>query len=233
MAREQFIHDLWKADRHLAPAQVEADSPYRGVLAVAKLLQRADLWLTPRVVDSYRPEDFSDLPPERQEELRLAVEGFRQVVASVSPRAPATPEQAQQGREHLEKVISALREGLLREWGAALEKLVGDAETWSSRQEWGTKRDPKQLQEPLLGSYTAPRLLIHTLDGRLLLDPITRFAVGVEGLVELCVIPSFDSVRITRGESGWDIHPDSPDEPSRKWSEEAFVNTVRELLRRQ
>jgi hypothetical protein len=89
------------------------------------------------------------------------------------------------------------------------------------------------LHEPLLGAYSAPRLLIHTLEGRLLLDPVTRFAAGAQGLVELSVMPSYDSVRITRANGAWDIQPDPPDDPSRQWTEEAFVTTVRESLRRQ
>lgn len=233
MAREEFIRDIWRADRQLAPAQVQTDSPYVQPNVVAWVLRRADLWLTPKVVESYRPEDFLNLPPNRQDELRLAVEGFRRVAEAVPSRSPATPEQSAQGRRHLETVIAILRDLLLPEWVGALERLAQEAETWSQRQDWGVKRDPKPLHEPLLGIYSAPRLLIHTVEGRLLLDPVTRFAAGAEGLVELSVMPSYDSVRLTRANGTWDIQPDPPDEPSRPWAEEAFVTTVRESLRRQ
>jgi hypothetical protein len=233
MARETFIGDLWSADRELHRPQERVERRYLLPNGCTKLLPHPDRWLTPRVVERYKPEDFSDFPPERQQELRSAVESFRQIATAVPPKTSATLEQAELGAQHLEKIISILREHLLPEWLAAMEKLVQDAETWSRRQDWAVKRDLKELHDGLLGDYSAPRLLIHTLDGRLLLDPVTRFASGVLGLAELCVMPSYDSTRIARHEDGWYLHPDPPDEPPRKWSEETFVTHVRELLHAQ
>jgi hypothetical protein len=48
------------------------------------------------------------------------------------------------------------------EWIGAVEKLVEDAENWSKKQSWAVRRDMKSLTEESLGTYTVPRLLIHT-----------------------------------------------------------------------
>jgi hypothetical protein len=116
------------------------------------------------------------------------------------------------------------------EWIAAVEGLVADAEAWSKTQGWATRRDPKTIAEDPLGAYLVPRLLIHGVDGRLLLDPVTRFVVGGLGLVDFCVLPSYDWVKIVRTPAGWEFHPAQPDVPHRAWSEGAFVEVARELL---
>lgn len=118
------------------------------------------------------------------------------------------------------------------EWISAVDQLLRDAEQWSRKQDWATRRDPKTITEDEngIGVYTVPRLLIHTIDGRLLLDPIARFVVGANGLVELCAMPSYDWARIVRTEKGWQLYTDKPDWVPQPWSEQVFLDTVRELI---
>ena len=116
------------------------------------------------------------------------------------------------------------------EWLAAIEKLMQDAEEWSRKQDWATRRDPKKIKERGLGEYIVPRLLIHSIDGRLLLDPMAGEVIGAKGRVELCVMPSYDSVVIARLDDGWKMLPQTGDGDLIPLTEETFVSTVRRLL---
>lgn len=115
------------------------------------------------------------------------------------------------------------------EWVAAVEQLVRDAEAWSQAQGWACRREQKTVTEDRLGEYSAPRLLIHSPDGRLLLDPIARHVPGALGVVEFCALPSYDSVRIARTEAGWGLYPDGASDRPRPWSETAFLESARRL----
>ncbi len=120
------------------------------------------------------------------------------------------------------------------EWVAAVDKLLQDAEAWSKKQDWATRRDPKTVNEEEIGEYTVPRLLIHSIDGRLLLDPLTPFAGGgARGVVEFCVMPSYDWVRIIRDQDGWKILPEARSDELRPLTEASFVETARQLLTRK
>jgi hypothetical protein len=230
MTREAFIRDIWQADRLLAPPRVETDSPYLDTKVLAQALQNADLWLTVKAVEAFDPADFADVAKAQQEALRRAVARFRAVAAEVPAKEPAAPKQAERGREALQHVIAALRAIVLPEWSNALDDLIGNTENWAHHQEWAVKRDSKRLREPLLGTYEAPRLLIHTLDGRFLLDPITRFAAAAEGLVELCLMPSYDSAAVFRVAGQWYLRPFRAGGKQQRWSEETLRKAVHQLL---
>ena len=115
------------------------------------------------------------------------------------------------------------------EWVAAVEALIKDTESWAQHQGWGTLREPKQITEDRLGTYEVPRLLIHDLFGRLVLDPTARFVMGVEGLVDLYVIPSWESEMIARTLEGWFLILDDADGPRLPWSESVLVEAVKRL----
>jgi hypothetical protein len=231
MAREDFIRDVWKADRELHPSNGRSASSNGN--ALTKLLRRSDIWLTPTVVQNYQPGDFADIPPDHQQALKEAVENYRRVAAAAPATAVAVAEQAQEAKQHLETIVSTLQVIIKPEWEAALQHLFQEVETWSRGQDWAVNRDVKEEGEPILGSYHAPRMLIHTPEGRLLLNPITRFAAGANGVVEFCVMPSFDSVTLIRPGTEWFLLPDDPDEPPQRLTEETFLSVARDLLGRQ
>jgi hypothetical protein len=120
------------------------------------------------------------------------------------------------------------------EWVTAVDRFMTEVEGWARKQEWATLRDPKTIDEDRIGAYTVPRLLIHAIFGRFLFDPVCRFVVGAAGLIDLSVMPSFDSVMIARSEEGqWFLHDERKGRVKRKpWNEEMFVKTI-EHLRRQ
>src|SRR5436309_508313 len=107
MAREEFIRDVWRAHRQFFPPQIQTDSSRSDAHAWARALLNADLWLTPKSVEAFDPVDFADLPPALRNRLGQAVDRFRQVAATVAPDGPATNEQAQLARGHLEELISS------------------------------------------------------------------------------------------------------------------------------
>ncbi len=115
------------------------------------------------------------------------------------------------------------------EWVNAVEELVEDASNWSKKQSWAVRRDSKSVTEDRLGTYTVPRLLIHTMDGRLLLDPIAGTVPGARGVVDFYALPSYDSIFIPRTETGWHFVSDtfSHLEP---WSEQSFLETANKLI---
>src|SRR4051812_12265359 len=83
-------------------------------------------------------------------------------------------------------------------WVEAVTHLVGDAERWSLKQDWSVRRVMKTIKEDRLGSYEVPQLLIQSTAGRLLLDPVACYIAGAAGLVDLFLMPSYDSVTIAR-----------------------------------
>jgi hypothetical protein len=116
------------------------------------------------------------------------------------------------------------------EWVEAVEKLITEAEGWARRREWTTKRDAKRVEEDRLGPYTVPRLLVHAVFGRFVLDPVCRFVPGAEGLVDFYVMPSWDSLTIVRDRGLWYLHLDHGDRVERRpWTEEVFAETVHRL----
>ncbi len=230
MAREEFIHRVWSAADQLAFPRGETGSPHPDRYTPTKGVARPQLWLTPKTLNGFNSEDFTDLPEEKQKELREAVGRFQEFAAEVSPEARVTRDQARRGRELLEQVLALVREVLLPAWGAALDELVDQVTTWSRHQDWAVKRDTKRVRETLLGAYEMPRLLIHSPDGRLLLDPITPFAGAADGLVELCVMPSYDSAKLIHLKDHWYLHPLSAEGRRQPLSEKTFRKAVQYLL---
>jgi len=87
------------------------------------------------------------------------------------------------------------------------------------------------LTEEYLGTYRVPRLLIHTLDGRLLLDPVAGMVVGAQGVVDFYALPSYDSVIIPRTEAGWQLVSPYLNGNQKPWSEQTFLETAQNLIK--
>ena len=118
-------------------------------------------------------------------------------------------------------------------WIAELESVVVQAEEWSRRQDWAVRRDSKAITEPMLGTYTVPVLLIHTPQGRLILDPIGRDIIGAEGRIDLCAMPSYDPVPLIKGDQGWEFWSPKSQSPVRSWNEAHFVAIAQRLLQEE
>jgi hypothetical protein len=118
------------------------------------------------------------------------------------------------------------------EWVADVEQFVAQVEIWAHKQDWGTLRDLKTIEEDRLGSYTVPRLLVHPIFGRFVFSPVCRFVGGsATGLIDFYAMPSYDEQRIVRHADGhWFLHFDDGGQVrKRKWSEKLFVATIRQF----
>jgi len=117
------------------------------------------------------------------------------------------------------------------QWIAELEHLAHEVETWAKKQKWDVLRDQKRITEDRLGSYDVPVVLIHTPQGRLLLDPVARFVTGADGRIDLCIYPSYyDALVIAKVNDQWLIK--SLDQPNweQPWGEESFLAAKDRLL---
>jgi len=122
---------------------------------------------------------------------------------------------------------------VLDAWIAEVAQVVGQAKAWADKRGWATKEDQKRITEGGLGTYEAPRLLIHTPQGRLLLDPVARDVVGAAGRLDFCAMPSYDSVPLVKEEGHWRFFSVARTDLHLPWSEEAFEKVAQELLQLQ
>src|SRR5262249_24331680 len=129
------------------------------------------------------------------------------------------------------RIVTTVQSVVRDEWVQAVGGLIGQAETWSRERDWAVRRSMKALEEPLLGRYEAPELLIHLPEGRFMLTPVSRFAAGGTGLVDLYVMPGLGGRSVVRRGTGWVILPARPAGRPKEWSAAAFETAIRELTR--
>jgi hypothetical protein len=111
-----------------------------------------------------------------------------------------------------------------------IEVVMRQAEEWSKKCDWPTRRDTKSISETPLGKYLVPVLLIHTPQGRLMLDPIARFVGGAQGRIDFCVYPSFDGIMLIKTDKGWQLESLEREDWNRPWSETALEQVGRQML---
>ena len=92
------------------------------------------------------------------------------------------------------------------DWIKLLDDLVKTVEEWVRPEQWATRVIPKAMQDSALGNYEAPALLMQREVARVLLEPITRFAPGTQGVVDLYLMPAYDDIaRLHRDSGEWKI----------------------------
>lgn len=88
----EFWSNFQRAAGFMTPVVI-ADSPALKPDEIRDCLARATIWLTPKSVEGFDPDDFQFLMESERQELCKAVAGFRAVAATVPPDKPATDEQ--------------------------------------------------------------------------------------------------------------------------------------------
>ncbi len=171
MAKEVFFDSVRTAARFLLPV-VAADNHYLNPDDLAKQLDRAAIWVTPKSVEGYDPCDFVDLPPLQQQELREAVEGFREIARKVPKDGPPTAAQLQEAKPLFLAIVRSVQDLVKEEWVRAVGELITAAERAAEHVGWDFKREDKKLSEWFFGRYIVPRLLIHLPEARMLIDPV-------------------------------------------------------------
>jgi hypothetical protein len=79
------------------------------------------------------------------------------------------------------------------DWIQLLGGLVREVKAWV-QPDWSTREVEKAMQDSILGAYSAPALLMQRTFTRVLLEPITRFAPGTDGVVDLYLMPAYDDI---------------------------------------
>jgi len=85
------------------------------------------------------------------------------------------------------------------EWLDLLADLMSQVKSWAEELGWSTRQIVKKMKDSRLGAYEAPALLMQKETTRVLLDPVTRFAPGADGVVDLYLMPAEDQSRRSRG----------------------------------
>jgi hypothetical protein len=227
---EEFILDVRRALRLAQRQSVSADSPRIDIDAMAHLLQRADLWLTPKVVENYHPEDFANLPEALQLQLQQSVEAFRSAAAT----GARTQADYVHGVEAFRQLTEAIKDIVLTEWMNAVNELLSNAEAWAGEMQWTTRRVNKTMQETVLGEYQIPQLQFFAEQQLYLLDPVARFVPGALGAVDLAIQPSYYVSSIYRYfDEHWYVHLDVGqgirESRGLLWNKGTFLQAVAEL----
>ncbi len=231
MAKRDFILSVRTAVGFLDP-EVQTDSQSLDSKEIREQVRRAVVWLTPKSVEGFVPQDFSELTEPQRVELNAEVEAFRGIAQQVPAAAPATEEQIEAALPHFLRIVALVREAVLPAWKADLDMLLSQVESWCEEQDWSHKRQPKIVRERLLGPYEVEQLRIHTGQAGFMLDPVARFVPGALGLVDLCVLPALDSVIIPRTEEGWVLRIEQPGNTQvLPWGREQFGKAASELAK--
>lgn len=108
MSLKDFWMSVRTGARFIAP-RATADSPRLDSAAIESTLRRATIWLTPKSVEGFNPEDFLFLSDHEQKTLRDAVSKFLVLARQVPPGRPATEQQIQQALPLFLRIVEILR----------------------------------------------------------------------------------------------------------------------------
>jgi hypothetical protein len=97
-------------------------------------------------------------------------------------------------------------------WVAQVADLVAKVERWGRELGWDTRRIEKRLDDSYIGTHRLPALLMQEGTCRVLLEPIGRSAPGVDGVVDLYLMPAYDDIASFCFYGGiWNVHYLFPD----------------------
>jgi hypothetical protein len=83
---------------------------------------------------------------------------------------------------------------LQQEWLERLSDLVQTVKDWAVKLDWSARQIELTKEDSAIGKYQAPALLLQKEATRVLLEPIARSAPGVNGVVDLYVMPAYDDI---------------------------------------
>ncbi len=229
MAIEKFIDSLRSASRRLAAVGVSSEK--LNDFDSASSPQTVDSWLSPKSVEGFDAADFDDWSIDERRSLEQHVAAFRAIVEPVSATKPATKAQLKAARTHLTAIIKLAQNHILPEWLEAQEDMLQRATTAARSKGWYVEKDEKEIRESLLGKYMAPRLRIRTPNNEVVLDPIACFGSGRKGVVDLVVMPTYETAYfVTLKNGAWQIARQGSSN-SRPFTPASLVNTINKLPR--
>jgi hypothetical protein len=93
------------------------------------------------------------------------------------------------------------------DWTELLQELVHKVQEWLPQQEWASKVIEKEMEDSLLGEYKAPALVMQRDFTRVMMEAMTRFAPGTDGVVDLYKMPAYDDIAsLYRIKEEWKLH---------------------------
>lgn len=111
--------------------------------------------------------------------------------------------------------LTASAEQIKDEWLHRLAALVETVQKWADEAGWSTKKIEVSLSDSQLGTYKAPALLLQDDSVRILLEPIARTAPGVNGVVDLYLMPAYDDIAsLYLYDNEWHVQYASPRGPT-------------------
>ena len=126
---------------------------------------------------------------EPSKEFIVSVLGHGEATAFTWTKPPAR----EQTKIELEGIAQE-RVDLRYEWFDRFGKLVDSVKQWATELGWSTKVIEKKMEDPAIGNYKAPALLMQEEIVRILLEPVARSGPGIEGLADLYLMPSYDDI---------------------------------------
>ncbi len=117
-----------------------------------------------------------------------------------------TPDDPGAAREEFQAEVHVRMQGRAA-WIARVESLVDQTERWAREMGWSTRRVEKKLEDDWIGSHRVHALLMQEDTCRILLEPVGRSALGVEGVVDLYLMPAYDDIaRLVYYDDRWILH---------------------------
>jgi hypothetical protein len=232
MARQDFIENLRMASRMLPlPRENGGQGPQTEAYESSSSLMRShELWFNERFLQGFDPRDFADWPKDERDRLAKEVAAFRAIAERVPANTPATKTQSKQAWRRLERAIQIVGKHLLDEWLLAQERMLDEAKAAAKANGWYVEQDEKEVVESLLGAYKAPRLRIRALDREAVLNPIAYFGSGRRGVVDLVVLPTYETAYFLTFKNGeWKIVSPNGAQNKRPFTRETFASTFSRL----
>jgi hypothetical protein len=150
------------------------------------------------------------VPGERTREYIVSVMGHGDAIEFTWTKPPAR----EQTKVELQR-IAHQRVDARHDWFDRLGKLVSEVKKWATELGWSTKVIEKKMEDPEIGNYKAPALLLQEELVRVLLEPVARSAPATEGLVDLYLMPSYDDIAsLYYYNHRWNVHYMFPGTPS-------------------
>jgi hypothetical protein len=232
--REEFFRDVRRAVKLEKKPNATTNSDLLSEERISQALHGAALWLTPKLVEKYAPEDFEEWSEELQRQLSSAVSEFRVVAGEVSPAQAPTKDQFVRALAAFRELAGAVREVVVVEWTQAVEGLIRQAEGWVAENGWRARRVERKISETLLGTYPLPQLQVYADADLYVFEPVARFVPGAMGAYSLSIQPSYYITTLYRHTDGrWyaqlDVGRGVANGSPELWSLETFRASLEEL----
>ncbi len=102
---------------------------------------------------------------------------------------------------------NSTNEALRNEWLQRLVELFDQLGEWAQELGWSLRRIEKPMQDAEVGKYVAPALVLQQNTTRILAEPIARTAPGVDGVVDIYLMPALDDIASLYYSDGqWQVH---------------------------